>query len=132
MHRTTVAAIVLLILTACDSQIAGTLGDLLEIRNSVAEIVDTGNVAVNVHNGVALGVVITNSNLNSRSSEERNIVADRVARIAYDEYSNRESLETVHVAFASYQRKFLLVTITTTIESFQYLAEALRGPPRTS
>jgi len=131
MHRTTVAAIVLLILTACDSQVAGTLGDLLEIRNSVAGIIDAGNVAVSVHNGVALGVVITNSSLNSRSSEERNIVADRVARIAYDEYSNRESLETVHVAFTSYQRKFLLVTISTTIESFQYSAEALRGPPGT-
>lgn len=129
MHRISATAMALLVLTACDSEIVGTLGDLMEIRNSIVEIIDSGNVAVNVHNGVALGVVIANSSLNSRSSEERSVVADRVARIAYDEYSNRESLEAVHVAFTSHQRKLLIVTIRSTIESFQYPADVLRGPP---
>ena len=128
MRRITGLAIALLVLAACDSQIAKTFGDLLDIRNSVAAIVDADNVAVNVHNGAALSVVITNSSLNSESSEAREIVADQVARLAYHEYSNHDGLEFVHVAFVSYQRKFI-VTINSTIESFQYSASALRVSP---
>jgi hypothetical protein len=132
MHRTIVAATVLLALSACDSQIARSLGDLLEIRNSVAEIVDSENVSVTVHNGAALSIVITNSSLNSESSKGRELVADQIARIAYDGYSSRDQLEVVHVAFASHRRTFLIVNINATIDSFQYPADALRAASRSS
>ena len=104
----------------CDLDFTQGFKDLLSIRNGVVKIVDTNNVSVNINNGNALTIHITNSALNTQTSDDRKQKADQVARIAYEKYANRQNLKAIYVVFSSHQKKFAIVDVTSTVESFQY------------
>ncbi len=101
--------------------------DLLSIRDGVIEIIDAKNVRINIHNGATLTINITNSSLNSESSRSRRKVADQIARIAYERYTNRQKLEVVYVVFSAHERKFAVVDINSTVETFHYSPKEIAG-----
>jgi len=127
MTRLTTILLVVALGAGCDMDFAQGLGDLLSIRDGVVKIVDARNVKVNINNGSTLTIYIINSSLNSRPSQFRKLVADKVAQMAYEKYTNRKKLEIVYVVFSSHEKKFAVVEITSTVETFQYSPTELGG-----
>lgn len=123
-----IASVLLLatLMTGCDMEISQSFQDLLVIRNRVADLVDTPNVSINVRNGSTLTLRITNSSVNGRTSEDRKVLADQIAPIAYWMYTDRRALQTIDVVFSSHERKLAVVDVTSTVDRFAYVAEEIR------
>jgi hypothetical protein len=127
MRRIATVLLVVALGAGCDIDLAQGFGDLLSIRDGVVKIVDARNVKVNINNGSTLTIYIINSSLNSRPSHNRKLVADKVSQMAYERYTNRKNLEIVYVVFSAYEKKFAVVEITSTVETFQYSPKELGG-----
>ncbi len=118
-------------LAACDSQLGESFADMYEIRAAILELSRADDVGVHVRNNDLLTVNISNSPLNDGDSAARHELAATVARKAYAMFRARDSLERVFVVFTFYERKYVLVTHTRTIDAFEFEASALRAWSRT-
>lgn len=129
MLRKVLLLLATLTLSGCDSELVGTFGDMFAIRDAVLAITDADEVGVNIQNGAVLSVTITNSSLNADTPRARRALADRVARIAHARYSNRAALESIYVVFAAHEQKYVVVSMSATVEAFRYAPRALQSPP---
>lgn len=132
MKNVLLATTLAFILAGCDSPLVGAFGNMFTIRKEVQKLVTTGDVAVNISNGVYLSVSIINSALNEKSSEARKAVSDKIAKIAYDKYEARKNLREIYVIFASHERKYLIVNYNSTIDSFNYRPSDLKTESQNS
>ena len=106
--------------SSCGTEIGKTFGDLSKIRDAVIEISKTDSVFVNIHNGSILGVNVVNSYLNNKSTEGRGDVARKIATMAFEKYESRNSLASIYVNFIKHERKYIVLEMKDTIESFSF------------
>ena len=126
--RTPVACLLgALLLGACDSELGESFADMYEIRAAILELSGAEDVGVHVRNNSLLTVNISNSPLNDGDSAARHELAETVARKVFAMFRARDSLERVYVVFVFYERKYVLVTHTRTVEAFEFDASALRA-----
>jgi len=118
--RLTTVLLFIILCASCDTNFTQGLGDLFNIQKEVAKVVGTKNVTVNINNGTTLTVNIINSSLNTGASQDRKLTADKVAQVAYEEYTDRQKLTIIYVLFSSYEKKFAVVEMTSTVEMFEY------------
>ena len=115
------------LLAACDSQLGESFADMYEIRGAIIELSRAEDVGVHIRNRAQLTVNLVNSPLNDDTAAARRKLAETVARKAVAMYRARESLERIFVVYVFYERKYVLVTHTRTIEAFEFDASALRA-----
>lgn len=121
-----------LLLAACDAEIGESFSDMFEIRTAVLELSRADDVGVHIHNGIHLTVNLVNAPVNDGTAAARRELAATVARKAFEMYRARESLERVYVVFAFYERKYVLMTHTRTIDVVEFEATDLRVQTRRS
>ena len=94
-------AVTVLLLSGCGAPRSGaaTLDELLVVQREVGHAVGGGEVRVNVGNGRHLTVSLVNSPLKELPASRRHVKALEIARLAYDSYASRASLESVDVTF---------------------------------
>jgi len=128
MLRQGIIVLLLALVTGCGSEMLTGFRDMFEIRKAVLGITDADDVGLGIHNGTALGITIANSSLNADTPQSRRQLANRVARIAHAQYSHRDSLDSIRVAFVAHEDKYLVVSMTATVDAFCYAPE--RVPTR--
>lgn len=119
-----------LLLASCDSDLGESFSDMFEIRDAILELSGAEDVGVHIHNNTLLTVNLVNSPLNDGSAAARRELADRVASAAFAQFRGRDSLERVYVVYVYYERKYVLMTHTRTIDVVEYDAAALRAGGR--
>ena len=121
-----------LLLASCDSELGESFSDMFEIRSAILALSGAEDVGVHIHNNTRLTINLVNSQLNDGSAAPRRELADAVAREAFALFRERDSLERIYVVYVYYERKYLLLTHTRTIDVVEYDAIALRahGPAR--
>lgn len=82
-------------------------------------------VEVAIHNNEVLTIRIFNSPANSKLAENRALIAQRAAVTAYETYSSRDRLEVVNVELRASERKFLIVRVESSVDSFSYRSAEL-------
>ena len=119
-----------LLLAACEAEIGESFADMFEIRAAVLALSHADDVGVHLHNGVHLTVNLVNAPVNDGTAAARRELAATVARKAFEMYRAREAIERVYVVFAFYERKYLLMTHTRTIDVVEFDAVDLRAQDR--
>lgn len=127
MKRVAIVLLFVVFGAGCDTDFAKGFGDLFSIRSGVVEIVHAKNVKVNLQNGSALSIYIINSSLNLQPAQSRNLAANKISRMAYERFTNRQKLEVVYVVFSAHEKKFAVVDITSTVQMFQYTPKDIKG-----
>ncbi len=132
MHRAITLFCLLFALAGCDLPVVDSLQNLLEIRKSIIDVVDTDEVDISLSNERRLHVELINSELNDQPAEQRKEVADRLALLIYETYEKPDQLELVQISLVSVEQKYVIVSYSTTIDTFKYSKKALMGLSRPS
>ena len=119
-----------LLIAACDTRLGESFSDMFEIRAAILELSRAEDVSLHVHDADLLTVDLANSPLNDADSAARHELAGAVARRAFAMYRERDSLERVYVVYVYYERKYVLLTHTRTVEVFEFDAAELRAQAR--
>lgn len=126
-RRLAVGLLGALLLASCDSELGESFSDMFEIRSAIIELSGAEDVGVHIRNNTHLTVNLVNSPLNDGNAAARRELADKVAREAYAQFRGRDSLDRVYVVYVYYERKYVLLTHTRTIDVIEYDAAALRA-----
>lgn len=124
--------VLLFVLAGCDLPVVDSFQNLLEIRKSITDIVDTDEINISLSNGKDLHLELVNSNLNDQPEEQQKGTADRIALLIYEMYETPEQLELVRITLVSAEQKYVVVSYTKTVATFEYSQEALKGLSRPS
>src|SRR5687768_10092283 len=112
-HRIHALVVIALVLTAaCDvtERAASSVRDLFAVQQAVVKATGHAAVKINLTNGRFLGVSMTNSPFASLPDDARRAKAQAIARVAFDAYPPRASLEAVSVVFVKYKVTFFVFT----------------------
>ena len=119
----------LVLLAGCEQarQVAASLGELQAVQQAVAK--STGQqVQVHLQNGRYLSVALVNSPLGSLPADQRRDRSLVIARLAYQSYASRSSLDSVTVTLVERHTTFLVFR-SSRAERFRFGPPELAGPP---
>ena len=131
IHALAVSALVLT--TACDvaERAVSSVRDLFAVQQAVVKATGHAAVKINLTNGRFLAVAMTNSPFASLPDDARRAKAQAIARVAFDAYPPRASLESVSVVFVKYKVTFFIFTYTDGTDAFTFKPADLTPPPAT-
>jgi hypothetical protein len=131
LHALVVIALVLT--AACDvtERAVSSVRDLFAVQQAVVKATGHTAVKINLLNGRFLGVSMTNSPFASLPDDARRAKAQAIARVAFDAYPPRASLESVSVVFVKYKVTFFVFTYTDAADAFTFKPADLAPPPAT-
>jgi hypothetical protein len=124
-----IAFLALLICTyACNSEsLAGKLfsqmGDLFKIKRSIDESLIQGESAIHIQNGRIITLDLINTEYNDEEALEREKAADKILDILLANIGDKkkfEDVEKVLVNFIHYEKKFLVVDFTMTVDYYEF------------
>jgi hypothetical protein len=102
---------------------------LQSVQQAVVKATGHAAVRVNLTNGRFLTVAMTNSPFASLPDEARRAKAQAIAKIAFDAYPDRASLESVAVAFVKYKVTFFVFSYTDATDVFTFTPANLTPQP---
>jgi hypothetical protein len=128
-----VVVIALGLTAACDlaGRAVSSVRDLAAVQQAVVKATGHTAVKANLTNGRFLGVAMTNSPFASLPDDARRAKAQAIARVAFDAYPPRASLESVSVAFVKYKVTFFIFTYTDAADAFTFKPADLTPQPAT-
>lgn len=131
IHALVVSALVLT--AACDvtERAVSSVRDLFAVQQAVVKATGHAAVKINLTNGRFLRVAMTNSPFATLPDDARRAKAQAIARVAFDAYPPRTSLESVSVVFVKYKVTFFVFTYTDVTDAFTFKPADLTPPPAT-
>jgi hypothetical protein len=126
---------VLLMLSVCgcgvDSMVGrlwGQMGELLAIKKAIDETLTEGETSIHIQNGKVVTLSLVNTEYNDRQAPEREKAAENVLNILLEQIEAKEEfkhVDTVIVNFIRYEKKFLVVDYTMTIDYYIFNLESV-------
>jgi hypothetical protein len=126
---------VLLMLSVCgcgvDSMVGrlwGQMGELLAIKKAIDETLTKGETSIHIQNGKVVTLGLVNTEFNELEAPEREKAAENVLNILLEQIEAKEEfkhVDTVIVNFIRYEKKFLVVDYTMTIDYYIYNLESV-------
>ena len=121
-------------IAGCDgaSRAFASLEELGAVQRAVVKATGHRATRVNLTNDRLLTVLMTNSPLAALATAARREKALAIARVAFEAYPPRASLESVTVVFVKYKVSFFVFTYTDATDVFSFTPTDLAPPPPTS
>ena len=119
-------ALVCLPLLSCTQDMRDGIRETVAIQQAVTSEFGLPSVKIHIQNGRELGLTLENSHYNGLSSEQRRVQAIKVARFAKSKLDKLNSIETIWVKYVIYEKKYLIVDYTETLETFYFRVQELQ------
>jgi len=120
------AALVCLPLLSCTQDMRDGIRETFAIQQAVMHEFELPSVKVHIQNGRELGLTLENSRFNELTPEQRRVQAIKVARFARSKLDKLNSIETIWVKYVLYEKKYLIVDYTETLETFYFRVPELQ------
>jgi hypothetical protein len=129
LRWSSMAACSAVLMTSCSglATVAGKLEGVRTVQSEVVKAVGSQNVRVNVQNDRYMTVGLVNSPLKALPTDARRAKAFELARLAYNTYPERASLQQVAVVYVVHRSYLLFFKVTDATDSFRFDAAELRG-----
>jgi hypothetical protein len=122
------SVLMILFVYGCDSdsmvgRLWGQMGELFAIKEAIDDTLIEGETSIRIENGKRVTLGLVNTEFNDVEAPEREKAADNVLEILLEKIAAKEefkNVDTVIVNFIHYEKKFLVVDVTMTIDYYIY------------
>jgi len=100
--------------------------ETVAIQQAVMSEFELPSVKIHIQNGRELGLTLENSRFNELTPEQRRVQAIKVAQFTKSKLDKLNSIEAIWVKYVIYEKKYLVVDYTETLETFHFLTSELQ------
>jgi len=121
-------AFVCLPLLSCTEEMRDGFKEMFAIQQAVMHEFGLPSVKIKVQNNQELGLTLENSRYNELTPEQRRVQAIKIARFANSRLDKLKDIKTIWVKYVFYEKKYLIVDYTKTLETYHFHTSELRNP----
>ena len=105
------------------SGLKGQVGTFFRLNVAVNAMLDSGHANLKMHNNRVLTVNLVNTGYNETDSDKRAQIAEDIANYLLAQIEGEqefEAIDTIVVGFVHYEKKYLVVDYTRTIDHYEF------------
>ncbi len=120
------AALACLPLLSCTEDMRDGFREMMAIQQAVMHEFELPSVKINVQNGRELGLTLENSRFNEQTPEQRRVQAIKIARFTKSKLNKLKGIEAIWVKYVIYEKKYMIVDYTETLETYHFRTSELQ------